>query len=88
MKAWGVEGVEKRGVKKIRPVVITWDDAARPAGWADPEASGLAQCISIGWLLLQNRKVVKIAQTVNNHDTDCGAILSIPRGCIRTIKRV
>ena len=82
-------------LKKRPLLVIEWLDAAGSHTWRDEknvieekeEDDGLAHTFCVGWKLKSNRKTITVAATRNVWD-DCNDRETIPRNCIKSIRRL
>ena len=76
---------------KRRPsfVTVLWTDARSTAEWVDPRVDPLpavVDCISRGWLLVDDDNQVTLAATLQlDGGEGVGEILSIPRGMVKSI---
>ena len=81
-----------RPTSPYRLVLVEWEDSQRPLagwGWIDELAApDPSNCISVGYLVAENKAAINIAGTVADLDYQrhqaCG-IVTIPR---RAIKRI
>ena len=71
---------------KFPPLVeVIWYDICSAARWReDDEPLGLAQCVTMGYLLERGKKVVRIASSLNSGGQN-GDVTTIPRSCVRYI---
>lgn len=72
-------------------LIIEWDDISAYSNWID-ENEDISKtepihCISVGWKLKANRKYLVIAST-RSGEGRCTDREAIPRGCIRSIRRI
>jgi len=73
-------------------VMVEWDDAESTSDWmgADTFKAERLACRSVGWLLEDLDRYVVVAGTVayqaGSDDVRC--VMTIPRGCIRTMRRL
>ena len=74
-------------------VLVKWEDAATWDAWHDfaREAQEPAKCVTVGFLIRQEKTFIEIAPTRRLEETVEGrgcSTWSIPRGCIKKIKRL
>ena len=78
-------------MKKRPLVMIEWEDIAAHSSWIEedsqPEASDTIHCVTVGWRIKSNKRMIVITST--RADTKkCTDRMSIPRGCIKSIRRL
>lgn len=76
-------------MKKRPLIVVEWTDIAGYKSWhrEDEVFSDGIQCFSVGWKLGASRKSVTLAST-RTELADCNDVEVIPRGAIRSIRRL
>ena len=73
-------------------VLITWRDACTYSGWRDKKTAyketGPAHCLSVGWLLTNDKKQVTIFATRAHdpEDGDINSIISIPAAWVEKME--
>ncbi len=68
--------------KRIKLTVVDWLDAAQHVGWHDSaEELSPAEIRSVGYLVYQDKKTIRLAQSVTR-DGGVGDVLVIPRAWI------
>jgi hypothetical protein len=76
--------------RKLRPVVVEWFDAhdIQPAEWLDLSSirTGM-KVVSAGLLVSETKKWITITHSVTEDGSARGAF-SIPKGCVKSIKRL
>ena len=74
---------------KYELVRIEWDDAWSNSAWLQPPTDTVTACkvTSIGWLVQRNKYGVFLASRIA-YDGTVGNQMFIPKGMIRSIKRV
>jgi hypothetical protein len=77
-------------MKKWPLVIVEWDDTSTNTGWDEEREDYTKEalsCISVGWKLKSTRKHIVITpmRTVEGR---CNDRQIIPRGCIKSIKRI
>lgn len=76
-------------MKKRPLLLVEWDDITTDRGWEDEESdctNPAAHCVSVGWQLKSNRRYLVIT-AMRSHGS-CNDRQIIPRGCIRSIRRI
>lgn len=72
-----------------RFVEVEWIDAISVATWRAPdEMPRVTQCISRGWLIVDEKEQVTLAATRQPINGDLGEIISIPRGMVKRMRRL
>jgi hypothetical protein len=73
-------------------VEIHWKDAASDSSWRDRSRKlKLAEVIHRGWIVAEDGESVTLAAGIvlgHSGVTDCGDCISIPRGCIISIREI
>ncbi len=79
--------------KRPRFVEVRWHDAISLATWTStkdlPSEAKTPECISRGWLMVDDKRQVTLAATISENGDDVGEVVSIPRGMVvsmRTLK--
>ena len=75
--------------KKYSIVKVVWEDATTLSSWQPKEAIGKIECsvfVTCGILLENNKKRVAVCLT-SNHMASSDVLL-IPRGCVKSIKKL
>jgi hypothetical protein len=76
------------------PVLAEWTDSASTGRWDTPEAyarragENTGPIRSVGWINRKDHKVVQLVQTQSGANGDVVDAITIPRGCIRSIRRL
>ena len=78
-------------MKHKAPIVeVTWVDSAFNRGWGSHENKvrdmNIETCRTVGFLLAKTTREVKVAQSLSDDSFADG--ISIPRECVRRIKRL
>lgn len=78
-------------MKKLPMVVVEWEDIAAHSSWY-LESEVKEECKpllsrTIGWRMASDRKVMRVAST-RCESGKCSDVVAIPRGCIKSIRRV
>lgn len=71
-------------------VEVEWEDSNSHGNWGSKDEYAkltTAQCRSVGYLLRSDRKEIHLVQSVDTKGKMADSI-SIPRGCVRRIKRI
>lgn len=73
-------------------VEIDWVDAASTRGWGGEDRAhgthkGLVSCSTVGYLLGHDKTAVRVCQSRNTDTGDVTEIMSIPRSCVRRIRK-
>lgn len=77
-------------MKKRPLLVVEWDDITTDNGWKSEDkdyADLIVHCYSVGWKLKSNRRNLVISN-MRSDDGGCDKREIIPRGCIRSIRRL
>lgn len=77
--------------KQPKMVLVRWRDAVHEFGWIDDDSKdkdGEDMCISVGFLLKSNTKLVKLAMTLGEGDDEVAQTLQIPRGMIEDVREL
>ena len=78
-------------MRKLPLIVVEWDDVSSFGGWKtekealDEERPFVAKMV--GWEIARNKEYITLA-TAFSDDDDCNGRRCIPRGCIRSIRRI
>ncbi len=64
---------------------VDWLDAIAHAHWHTPDAS-IVDCVSVGYLVDITDDAIELASTVS--DVECNASMVLPRGMIKSIKKL
>ncbi|KKN50780.1 hypothetical protein LCGC14_0629500 [marine sediment metagenome] len=77
-------------MRKRQLIEVKWDDIAGYKNWRAEDSlnrTSPSKCVTVGWKMQSDRKVLRVAST--RSDTgDCVDLEVIPRGCIRSIRRI
>lgn len=77
-----------------RLVHVEWEDSAQPISnwvWIDEHATKAVRCISVGYLIAENKNAISIAANLGNLDRDrvqASGVIQIPRSCIIRTRRI
>lgn len=85
--------------KNLKAVVIHWIDSYHNVGWkhhselAHIDDESTAVCVSVGLLIADGKKFVRIALSDDNpygdfNDGHNGQFLTIPKAAIKSMKRI
>ena len=66
--------------------VIKWTDAQADAGWEEGTKAHLAECITVGFVVSENRQTVCIASTLSDPHNNCR--MHIPKKWIDSRKEI
>jgi hypothetical protein len=75
-------------------VIVEWQDAAsNNSAWLGPEeavewSKEGYPCISVGWLVHSDKKIVSIASTRSASTGALGGLWQIPAGMVKRMKRL
>jgi len=78
-------------MRKLPLIVIEWEDTlTHTGGWEHVDK--VRECITnphwaVGWKVKSTRRTLHITPMVSN-DNRCDDVVMIPRGCIRSIRRL
>lgn len=76
-------------MSKRRLIVVEWDDVSSYGGWADIEESKgnrPFRATMVGWELSRNKDCLVLATAFS--EDECNGRRVIPRGCIKSIRRI
>ena len=75
---------------KPKLVLVEWEDSISRGGWQgieDYNSGEPAQCRTVGWMTLKDRRKVCLIMTQTGGSVEPVLdALTIPRGCIKSIK--
>lgn len=76
-------------MRKLPLIVVEWDDTTSSGNWKDEKECGHSptHCVSVGWKVTADRRFVTIT-TMRDGESLCNDRQTIPRGCIRSIRRL
>ena len=76
-------------MRKLPLIVVEWEDATSRSSWEDEKDADFKVSLnhSMGWRIRCDRKYVLLIRQRGEFD-DCADRLKIPRGCIRSIRRI
>ena len=77
-------------MKKRSLVIVEWEDITTIRGWWDEEEAKEdtpLKCISVGWKLVSTKNHLSLIAS-RSENADCGDRITIPKGCIRSIRRI
>ncbi len=77
-------------MKENTLVKVDWIDSSTARGWNTRDKAkkpGGFACTSVGFVIQENKKDITVAGTVGD-DGDCLDAITIPRGCIKKIRRI
>ncbi len=76
-------------MKKVKYVEVEWDDASSSPLWHSPdELPHVQTCLTRGWLLVDNKREVVLAASIQLQGPDVGEIIAIPRGMVKRLRRL
>lgn len=70
-------------------LIIYWQDITSQDAWASPEeiqSAELLQCVTAGYLIGQDKDLIRIASTICNNDM--ASFILIPKSVVQKVKRV
>ena len=65
-------------------VLIKWTDIIQTADWTPPDEVTCPELLSVGWLVSQDDKEIKIGNTIGEDGVPYG-ITAFPKGCVLEI---
>ena len=74
--------------KRLAVVEVTWEDTTSWHSWMegqDCKQMKPSVCVSVGYLLENGKKVLRMATSSGADDT-YGMLTAIPQGCIRKVR--
>ncbi len=77
-------------MRKRALLIVEWDDIAGYKNWRyedDLEGTRATPCITVGWKMKSDNKVLRIASTRSTIN-ECVDLQVIPKGCIRSIRKI
>ncbi len=77
--------------KRYYAVQVTWHDAFTVDKWRPTEehvdvGKSPCVCVSVGWLLYQDKDIVVIGQSLSAGGTRVGESLTVPRGMVKQLR--
>ncbi len=78
-------------VKKRPLVVVEWEDTTSSSGWdyeEDRYNDPTAVIFTVGWQIKSHRDRLILSSQHNKRDNQIGGTWVIPRGCIKSIRRL
>ena len=72
----------------MKLVLIEWVDSTSMGGWTDNDDMDLCECETVGFLLKEDKKKVIVAQSISDGATRYCDRFGIPRGCIKSIRKL
>lgn len=76
--------------RKLR--IVRWVDSASAPRWRYPHEidSRPATCLTVGYVVHETKEAITLAQTqrVDESYDDVNGCMTIPRGCIKSIRRI
>ena len=67
---------------------VEWVDSANAPGWRlDADSCSVITVHTVGYLVYEDRRVIKLAQSVSNTD-HMADIMNIPQQCVKKRKRL
>lgn len=75
--------------KKVNfPIVeVLWDDICTAGGWRSTRRNRPVECITVGYLTAQDKESITVTGSFNGMG-DFSDLTAIPRGCVRSVKRL
>ena len=76
---------------KSRPLkLIEWVDSTTTARWQDTRdiRTTPSRCATVGFLVHSTKDAITLAQSLDRDGGDVNATMTIPRGCIKSIRNV
>jgi len=67
--------------------LITWVDIIKDAGWCEHSEVECPKLTSVGWVVYEDDKCLKIADTLDEEGTGFG-VMAIPKGVILSRKEI
>jgi len=77
-------------MKKLPLIEVEWEDIAGQAGWQNEEqvkATEPIHCVNVGWQIKSTAKKLIICAGRNDQG-DYSDRSTIPKGCIKSIRRI
>lgn len=72
---------------ELKAVIVEWEDASAESGWRSMEGPfTLSNCLTIGWLIHEDAKMVVIAGSFDPANVHVNQIMMIPRGMVVSMK--
>ena len=87
-----IQGEERtpQEMKNRQLLVIDWEDITTHTGWErldDCKGDEPLKCRSVGWKISSDKRYVRIS-SMKASDGQCADRVTIPRGCITSIRKV
>lgn len=77
-------------IKRNQIIEVIWDDIVSDSRWIGKKAAeeySPVRCLSIGYFLNQDKKVLRLSSMINQNDSERDVTV-IPHGCITKIKKI
>ena len=71
---------------KNEAVIVSWWDTVDSSEWDTHEAVHIKEVIQIGWMVYQDERSIKLADTFS--DNEYFGITAIPKGCVIEVKEL
>lgn len=78
-------------MQKKQLLLVEWEDITTDDGWLSPDenhASKIVSIKSVGWKIKSDRQHLVITPMLGINNERCNDRQIIPRGCIRSIRRL
>lgn len=74
-------------------VLVMWADAWSKDAWCDRETAetstvGGEPCINVGWVVRHDKEGIMLAGSMSVNDRTIGNLMFIPKGMIKSVKRL
>ena len=76
-----VDSTRSFGEEEKRLVYVRWTDIICHADWTEHREVTCPEFLSIGWIVFEDSKEIKIGNTLNEEGIPYG-ITAFPRGCV------
>lgn len=82
----------KRPYKKNEVLEIEWEDSSCHHGWRSNEVldrdNDVEQCRTVGYFYKETKRSIRLSPAIDAHDQERSDTWTVPKGCIRKIRRL
>lgn len=82
----------KRLYKRNEIIEIEWEDSSCHHGWRSNEVldmdNDVEQCRTVGYFYKETKKGIRLSPAIDNRDQDRSDTWTVPKSCIRKIRRL
>jgi len=77
-------------MRKLPLIIVEWSDITSHSSWYNEQTASQKQALvnmSVGWKLKSDREFIRLTP-MRSGSGDCTDVQVIPRGCIKSIRRL